>query len=76
LTDLLGSRAADMVETYAGTGQPFLISLHFSAPHWPWEAPGDEAESQRLRNLFHYDGGTQRTYPILADWGRLHSLSD
>jgi arylsulfatase A-like enzyme len=62
LTDLLGARAANMVETYAGTGQPFLISLHFSAPHWPWEAPGDEAESQRLRNLFHYDGGTQRTY--------------
>src|SRR4051794_11503306 len=62
LTDLLGSRAVDMVETYAGTGKPFLISLHFSAPHWPWEAPGDEAESRRLRNLFHYDGGTQRTY--------------
>jgi arylsulfatase A-like enzyme len=62
LTDLLGSRAVDMVEAYAGSGQPFLISLHFSAPHWPWEAPGDEAESQRLRNLFHYDGGTQRTY--------------
>ena len=62
LTDLLGARAVDMVETYAETGQPFLISLHFSAPHWPWEAPGDEAESQRLRNLFHYDGGTQRTY--------------
>jgi arylsulfatase A-like enzyme len=62
LTDLLGARAVDMVETYAEAGQPFLLSLHFSAPHWPWEAPGDEAESQRLRNLFHYDGGSQRTY--------------
>ena len=62
LTDLLGSRAVNLVETYAGTGQPFLISLHFSAPHWPWEAPGDEAELQRLRNLSHYDGGSQRTY--------------
>jgi arylsulfatase A-like enzyme len=62
LTDLLGARAVDLVETYSGTGQPFSISLHFSAPHWPWEAPGDEAESQRLQNLFHYDGGTQRTY--------------
>jgi arylsulfatase A-like enzyme len=62
LTDLLGARAVDLVETYAGTGRSFLISLHFSAPHWPWEAPGDEAESQRLQNLFHYDGGTQRTY--------------
>jgi arylsulfatase A-like enzyme len=62
LTDLLGARAVDLVETYAETGRSFLISLHFSAPHWPWEAPGDEAESQRLQNLFHYDGGTQRTY--------------
>jgi arylsulfatase A-like enzyme len=62
LTDLLGSRAVDMVESYAGSDRPFLISLHFSAPHWPWEAPGDEAEAQRLQNLFHYDGGTQRTY--------------
>ncbi|MBV8504798.1 MAG: sulfatase-like hydrolase/transferase [Alphaproteobacteria bacterium] len=62
LTDLLGARAVNLVETYAGAGEPFLISLHFSAPHWPWEAPGDEAEAQRLRNLFHYDGGTQRTY--------------
>jgi arylsulfatase A-like enzyme len=62
LTDLLGNRAVDIVESYAKAGEPFLISLHFSAPHWPWEAPGDEVEAQRLRSLFHYDGGTQRTY--------------
>ena len=62
LTDLLGSRAVEVVKSYTGSSQPFLISLHFSAPHWPWEAPGDEAEARRLRSLFHYDGGTQRTY--------------
>ena len=62
LTDLLGNRAVDVVNAYAKSGQPFLVSLHFNAPHWPWEAPGDEAESQRLTNLFHFDGGTQRTY--------------
>ena len=62
LTDLLGNRAVEVVNTYAKSGQPFLVSLHFNAPHWPWEAPGDEAESQRLTNLFHFDGGTQRTY--------------
>lgn len=62
LTDLLGNRAVDVVNAYAKTGRPFLVSLHFNAPHWPWEAPGDEAESQRLKNLFHYDGGSQRTY--------------
>jgi len=62
LTDLLGDRAVDIVNAYAKSGQPFLVSLHFNAPHWPWEAPGDEAESRRLTDLFHFDGGTQRTY--------------
>jgi arylsulfatase A-like enzyme len=62
LTDLLGSRAVAVIDTYARSGRPFLVSLHFNAPHWPWEAPGDEAESRRLTSLFHYDGGTQRTY--------------
>jgi arylsulfatase A-like enzyme len=65
LTDLLGSRAVDVVNEYARSGEPFLVSLHFNAPHWPWEAPGDEAESQRLTSLFHYDGGTQRTYQCM-----------
>ena len=64
LTDLLGSRAVDTISGYAKARQPFLLSLHFNAPHWPWEAPGDEAESERLRgkNLFDVDGGTQKTY--------------
>src|SRR5882762_4274130 len=61
-TELLGARALDAVNSYAKSGQPFLISLHFNAPHWPWEAPGDEAEAQRLTSLFHFDGGTQKTY--------------
>jgi arylsulfatase A-like enzyme len=61
LTDILGNRAVNVIESYSKSGRPFLISLHFNAPHWPWEAPGDEAESQRLTNLAHYDGGTQRT---------------
>ena len=65
LTDMLGSRAVDVINGYAKSGRPFLISLHFNAPHWPWEAPGDEAESNRLRSassLFDFDGGTQKTY--------------
>jgi arylsulfatase A-like enzyme len=65
LTDLLGSRAVEVVNGFAKAGRPFLMSLHFNAPHWPWEAPGDEAESNRLRaagNLRDLDGGTQNTY--------------
>jgi len=64
LTDLLGSRAVDVVNGYAKSGIPFFLSLHFNAPHWPWEAPGDEAESERLRDkpITDYDGGSQKTY--------------
>jgi arylsulfatase A-like enzyme len=64
LTELLGNRAVDVVNGYARSRQPFLLSLHFNAPHWPWEAPGDEAESNRVRstNLTDFDGGTQQTY--------------
>jgi arylsulfatase A-like enzyme len=64
LTDLLGDRAVSVINDCAARKAPFLLSLHFNAPHWPWEAPGDRTESERLlgSNLRHYDGGTQRTY--------------
>ena len=65
LTELFGNRAVDSVKNYAKARQPFLLSLHFSAPHWPWEAPGDQAEAERLRaakTLWHWDGGSQKTY--------------
>jgi arylsulfatase A-like enzyme len=68
-TELLGNRAVDVINGYARSRQPFLLSLHFNAPHWPWEAPGDEAESNRVRasNLFHLDGGTQKTYQRMIE---------
>ena len=62
LTDLLGARAVSTIEDYARAKRPFLLSLHFNAPHWPWEGPGDEAESQRIRSLMDYDGGSLATY--------------
>jgi len=62
LTDLIGERAISAINNYARARQAFFISLHFNAPHWPWEAPGDEAESQRIRGLAHYDGGSLETY--------------
>jgi arylsulfatase A-like enzyme len=71
LTDLLGDRAVEVVKGYAKGNRPFLISLHFSAPHWPWEAPGDLEESQRLRSaggdLFDRDGGSQKIYRRMVE---------
>ena len=62
LTDLMGERAISAINDYAKARQTFFISLHFNAPHWPWEGPGDEAESQRISGLAHYDGGSLETY--------------
>jgi arylsulfatase A-like enzyme len=62
LTDLIGERAVSAINDYAKARRPFFISLHFNAPHWPWEGPGDEAESQRVRSLADYDGGSLETY--------------
>jgi hypothetical protein len=70
LTDLIGSRAVDVVNAYAKSGSPFLLSLHFNAPHSPWEGPGDEAESERIRGkgtLMDFDGGTQKTYQRMIE---------
>ena len=51
LTDLLGDHAVSSINNYVKEGRPFLLSLHFNAPHWPWEGPDDEAESRRIRTL-------------------------
>ena len=65
LTEVLGNHAVNVVNGYARSGKPFLLSLHFNAPHWPWEPPGDDSESKRLagRRLDDFDGGTQQVYP-------------
>jgi arylsulfatase A-like enzyme len=69
LTELLGERAVKVVNEYASARRPFFLSLHFNAPHWPWEGPGDEAESRRLAGtrLWHRDGGTLKTYRSMVE---------
>lgn len=64
MTELLGDRTVQVIDQYAASKQPFLISLHFTAPHWPWELPGDEAEARRIHGsmLYHHDGGTLAKY--------------
>ncbi len=37
LTDLLSERALDYVRRRGADRAPFLLSLHYTAPHWPWE---------------------------------------
>ena len=63
LTDLLSRRAADYVDRMAAQQAPFFLSLHYTAPHWPWETRDDEALAQEVKdNLFHLHGGDIHTY--------------
>ncbi len=63
LTDLLSQRATAWIEEVAADEAPFLLSLHYTAPHWPWETRDDEVRSAEVRdNLFHLHGGNIHTY--------------
>jgi arylsulfatase A-like enzyme len=59
MTDLISERAVDYVRR---ANAPFLLSLHYSAPHWPWETRDDEAESKRIEKIWHTDGGSLAVY--------------
>jgi arylsulfatase A-like enzyme len=60
LTDLITEKAVDFIRKERKS--PFLLSLHYTAPHWPWERREDEAESRRLEKLYHFDGGSVAIY--------------
>jgi arylsulfatase A-like enzyme len=66
LTDLITDHALDYVQRMAPgaqAGNPFFLSLHYTAPHWPWETRDDEALAQEVKgNLFHLHGGNIETY--------------
>src|SRR5690606_22383201 len=76
-TDLLGDRAVAFLEARAKSSEPWLLSLHFTAAHWPWEGPDakGKAESDRLAahpsqqgalSIADYDGGDMQTYASMV----------
>ena len=75
ITDLLTDRTLETLDKRKADGKPFFISLHFTAPHWPWEGNDAEgrSESDRLATnpgpgaggIQHYDGGTLATYAAM-----------
>ncbi|MEY2659106.1 MAG: hypothetical protein RLZZ123_278 [Pseudomonadota bacterium] len=66
LTDLLTDKAVDYVHRMADPargGQPFFLSLHYTAPHWPWETRDDAHVAAGVKDhLFHLHGGNIETY--------------
>lgn len=67
LTHLLSDRAVSFIHGQAGSDKPFFLSLHYTAPHWPWSAPSVEAASRqremrvKAKHLAH-DGGSTAVY--------------
>ena len=66
LTDLISEHAVDYVQRMAPdakAGKPFFLSLHYTAPHWPWETRDDAALAQEISsNIIHLQGGNIHTY--------------
>ncbi len=62
LTDLLAEQTIKLINGYTKLRKPFFISLHFNAPHWPWEGPEDEAAANALTALGSFDQGNIKTY--------------
>ncbi|WP_269938603.1 sulfatase-like hydrolase/transferase [Arthrobacter sp. HY1533] len=69
-TDILSDKSVDYIRT-RDTSKPFYLQLNYTAPHFPWEAPGDEAVSEKVlaaidtkgaRGMFHFEGGSRDTY--------------
>lgn len=61
-TDLLTERAVEFLKRRRDA--PFFLSLNYTAPHWPWEGPGDEAVSRALPQGFagFTSGGSLKVY--------------
>jgi arylsulfatase A-like enzyme len=65
LTDLFGDEAVKTIEQ--ASEKPFFLSLHFNAPHWPWEGREDAAIAPTLGASFHYNGGSLAKYKEMVE---------
>jgi arylsulfatase A-like enzyme len=73
-TDLVSARAVNYIREVGD--EPFYLQVNFTAPHWPWEGPGDQAVSEKvtaaaaskgaLQALFHFEGGSLEAYSRLV----------
>lgn len=59
LTTLLGDETDKLIKERKDR-DPWFLSLHFNAPHWPWEGPNDAEASKDLKSLFTSEGNIQK----------------
>jgi arylsulfatase A-like enzyme len=62
LTDLMTQRAQSYIAQQS-PAKSFFMSLHYTAPHWPWETRDDAELALEIKdNIFHLHGGNIHTY--------------
>lgn len=59
-TDLIADKAIGFLQQ--SHPKPFFLSINFTAPHWPWQAPGDKAYPDSTRFTA---GGSPATYAAM-----------
>lgn len=71
ITDLLTERAVEFISR--SHSRPFYLSLHYTAPHLPWEGPEDSQVSGTLGRGYEgfAAGGSLKTYAAM-----MRSLDD
>jgi arylsulfatase A-like enzyme len=62
---LYTDRAVEFIQR--DRSNPFYLSLHYNAPHWPWEGPDDEELSRSFYNSNGYTaGGSAEIYAAMV----------
>ncbi|MEQ9586791.1 MAG: sulfatase-like hydrolase/transferase [Parvibaculaceae bacterium] len=62
LTDLISDKSIEFINRHHN--DPFFLSVHYTAPHWPWQGPDHGSEPRQ--NDIHFDGGTPETYKSMV----------
>lgn len=74
-THMISDRVSDFIRN-ADDEKPFYIQVNYTAPHWPWEGPGDAELSEQVTSImrqdpftgiFHYYGGTLEKYAEMIE---------
>ena len=69
LTDLFTEKALQVVRK--SHTKPFYLSLHYNAPHSPWEGPGDANLDHSKHNPLQAGNGSPQKYAEM-----MHSMDD
>ena len=62
MTELLTERAVQFIKR--PRSKPFYLSLHYTAPHWPWQGPNDKGTSGTFKSgpVGFSAGGSTKIY--------------